>query len=214
MSMSTSQTILAVETDTALADLHNRASALRDRLGMYARTAKQQAGAKFYYRGRHRVTDMTLADAEAILADELAKLDAHDADNADNPLRWVGYDGIVRPYERDSVCRTVDALATLRAELAQVSADMEPLEAIYSEYRWSRFFLVVSSPGHIHSSMSCSTCRATTAYGWLPQLSGHTEAEAVEAHGPALCSVCFPSAPVDWTGQKLTKATAAKAAHS
>ena len=45
-------------------------------------------------------------------------------------------------------------------------------------------------------------------YGWLPKLSGMTEAEAVEEHGPALCSVCFPSAPVEWQGGKITKAQA------
>ena len=34
---------------------------------------------------------------------------------------------------------------------------------------WSRFFLVTSSTGHVHSSTSCSTCRPTTTYGWLPE---------------------------------------------
>jgi len=73
------------------------------------------------------------------------------------------------------------------------------LEDEYDRRQWSRFFLVTSSDGRIHSSRSCSTCRPTTEYGWLPRLSGRTEAEAVNEHGPLLCSVCFPTAPVEWT---------------
>ena len=53
--------------------------------------------------------------------------------------------------------------------------------------------------GHIHSTMACSTCRPTTVFAWLPELSGLSEKDAVEAYGPLLCSVCFPSAPVEWT---------------
>jgi hypothetical protein len=205
-------TTLAVETDTALADLYSRAMAHRDRIAMYEEQAKHEAGAKFYYRGRRRVTDMTAAEAEAILADELAKLAAHEAAHAGDGSRWVGYVGIVPPHARRNAERTVAGLAEHRAQLAEVLAETEPLDAVYGEHLWSRFFLVTSSAGHIHSSMHCSTCRPTTTYGWLPELSGATEAEAVEAHGPALCSVCFPTAPIDWVGGKLTKAQAEKAA--
>lgn len=62
---------------------------------------------------------------------------------------------------------------------------------------WSRFYLVLG--GHIHSSKGCHTCTLTTLFSWLPELSGLSEADAVEAHGEILCSVCFPSAPVAWT---------------
>lgn len=64
---------------------------------------------------------------------------------------------------------------------------------------WSRFFLVLNNGGHIHSSMGCHTCYVDTDFAWLPELSGLTEIEAVEAHGEILCSVCYPSAPVEWT---------------
>jgi len=91
-----------------------------------------------------------------------------------------------------------------------VREQIRDLEAAYTG--WSRFFLVTSSSGHIHSSMHCTTCRPTTTYGWLPELSGETEAEAVKAHGPSLCSVCFPGAPVDMCGPKITKAQAERKA--
>ncbi|ASR85051.1 hypothetical protein SEA_PHELPSODU_39 [Mycobacterium phage PhelpsODU] len=62
---------------------------------------------------------------------------------------------------------------------------------------WQRFFLVPD--GHIHASRGCSSLRITTKIGWLPDLSGETEAEAVAAHGAMLCTKCFPSAPVEYT---------------
>lgn len=64
---------------------------------------------------------------------------------------------------------------------------------------WSRFFLVDNTNGHIHKSTSCGTCRPTTQFGWLTDLSGQSEEEAVKAHGAMLCTRCFPSAPLEWT---------------
>lgn len=63
---------------------------------------------------------------------------------------------------------------------------------------WTRFFWVANTGGHIHESMRCRTCYPTTRFVWNPKLSGLTEAEAVAALGPKLCSVCYPSAPVEW----------------
>lgn len=65
--------------------------------------------------------------------------------------------------------------------------------------RWSRFFVVQG--GHIHQSPGCHSLRPTTRLGWLPELSGESEADAVAAHGPTLCTHCFKSAPVEWTTQ-------------
>jgi hypothetical protein len=215
MSATTTLTTPA-EVDTALAEAHRDLAVIEDRLGLLALSALRQAGANFYYRGRRRVTDMKLDEAETILASELEKLAAWKASNSSIgtdgwvTTDWVGYRGVVPTYDRENVERTVSGLAEKRAERAEVVEKIEELNALYTG--WSRFFLVTSSVGHIHSSMCCSTCRPTTTYGWLPSLSGKSEEEAVEAHGPALCSVCFPSAPVEWVGGKITKAQAAKAA--
>jgi hypothetical protein len=84
------------------------------------------------------------------------------------------------------------AVLAYRASQAAIEAQ----EALYTG--WSRFFLVLNPDGHIHSSRSCSTCVWTTRFGWLPDVSGLTEVEAVAAHGKRLCTVCFPSAPTDW----------------
>lgn len=99
-----------------------------------------------------------------------------------------------------SVLAKLDAA---RAALVPLKAAEEPLEAEYeARGRWSRFFLVTSSDGgHIHSSMSCSTCNVRTQFHWYPEFSGMTMTEAIAAwdkRGSAeiLCSVCFPEAPV------------------
>lgn len=188
------------EIDEQLAALATEQYSVLNRLASYAESALHAAGAEFYYQGRRRVTDMTADDAEAILAADIAA-------NADDEY---GYRRLRGSYSVGHARRAVEGLATCRARLADIRSQMDKLEESYTG--WSRFFLVTSSKGHIHSSQHCSTCRMTTTYGWLPQLSGRTEADCVEEFGPALCSVCYPSAPVEWTTAEITKAAAAKAA--
>ena len=88
-------------------------------------------------------------------------------------------------------------LADAEADFAAARTALETAAAKYEG--WPRFFLVNASNGHIHASMHCSTCFLTTSFSWLPGLSGLTEADAVAEYGGILCSVCFPSAPSDWT---------------
>ena len=77
------------------------------------------------------------------------------------------------------------------------------LRAIAQDYNdanytgWSRFFLVQ----HIHNTQYCPSFRPTTRVGWLPNVSGLTEVEAVAEYGATLCTKCFPDAPVELTTQ-------------
>jgi hypothetical protein len=81
-------------------------------------------------------------------------------------------------------------------EALRVLGDLAaPLDSQYADRRWSRFFLVTNSNGHVHSSMHCTTCFPTTQYAWLPQHSGGTEETMVEEFGEMACTVCFPTAP-------------------
>lgn len=107
--------------------------------------------------------------------------------------------GEMRPWDRKSVEEKVAAVAAAREAIAKLNEQAAPLEALFEAEQWNRFFLVTNADGHIHRSMHCSTCRMTTGFAWLPALSGLTEADAVAAHGPHLCTVCFPTAPVEWT---------------
>lgn len=84
--------------------------------------------------------------------------------------------------------------SVLVAEANVFRARAEEIEG--NEYTgWTRFFLV----DHIHNSRACHTLRPTTRIGWLPSVSGLTEVEAVKEYGATLCTVCFPTAPVELT---------------
>lgn len=103
----------------------------------------------------------------------------------------------------------LDGYLTARTTLIEATKALAEANDKYEG--WSRFFLVTNNNGHIHSSMNCRTCFHDTAFNWLPTLSGLTEADAVAEHGEILCSVCFPTAPVEWTNGTSNKDKAAKA---
>ena len=120
----------------------------------------------------------------------------------------MGIDELREACKLDAVGAVVDdglrgSCAELFARYDEAQTAMDAARALYelaeSRYRgWSRFFMVPG--GHIHASLSCKTCNKvgqSTAFTWLPHLSGLTEAEAVAEYGPVLCTVCFPSAPLD-----------------
>jgi hypothetical protein len=87
--------------------------------------------------------------------------------------------------------------APLLAELAGIAAEITAMNEIYRTAPWTRFFpSITKSNSHIHESLSCRTLHFDTRMSWAPELSGKTEAQAVADLDEALCSVCFPSAPV------------------
>ena len=96
----------------------------------------------------------------------------------------------------EQVARYEDAVSGLADALLAVSE----AEAEYESRPWARYWLVTSSDGHIHASTRCCTCnkgKHATGFALVPYLSGSTPADAVADLGPALCSVCFPEAPVE-----------------
>lgn len=91
------------------------------------------------------------------------------------------------------------------------------LDAINAEFNarggWTRYYLVVSSSGHIHRDMNCFTCnngKEPTAFALYPSLSGSNVEQAVAKLGAALCTHCFPEAPVEYREQVKISKTAAK----
>lgn len=172
--------------DTKLAELYEREMRLLHKLDAVRDDLTRYAGFKRVYEGRRQVwrkDDGTTPTLEEILTG----------------ARAATTDESKASYEREYPKRSLASYDELVAEIKAVREEQAPLDALYEKERWSRFFLVQNSGGHIHSSMHCSTCFPTTRFGWLPTLSGLTEKDAVEAHGTILCSVCFPSAPVEWT---------------
>ncbi len=97
-------------------------------------------------------------------------------------------------------CReTAEQFEAIVAEINALRAASMPLESEY-EYRrgWTRAFLVAGPDGHVHASMSCSTCNRgihNTHFEWLPEYSGQTEAQIVADAGWRACTVCYPGAP-------------------
>lgn len=109
-------------------------------------------------------------------------------------------DGSAPDWKVGHMRRMLEELAAADTTVLDAHAAFAPLDAEWDRRGgWSRFFLVTNNNGHIHNTTACSTCFATTEFSWLPDLSGSTEEDAVNAHGSLLCSVCFPSAPVEWT---------------
>lgn len=87
--------------------------------------------------------------------------------------------------------------ASEQAMLDAINFEIANMNAVYARAPWTRFFpSVTKSQPHIHRSLSCHTLYPTTVMTWAPELSGRTDAEAVEELDEALCTVCFPGAPV------------------
>lgn len=102
--------------------------------------------------------------------------------------------------ERDTAkARDIRQMLRQAAERRSAAEELAgPLHAEYARRPWSRFFSVPG--GHIHrdNGLGCNR-RPDTEQRWNPALSGKSEAEAVEALGPNMCTVCYPSAPVEWS---------------
>lgn len=106
-----------------------------------------------------------------------------------------------------------DAIKESSAALKEAKAVKATCDAEFKSRPWSRFWLVTNTGGHVHRNMNCTTCFPTTMYAFLPDYSGSTDAELIEAGGSSICSVCFPDAPVDtWKRAGTIEAPDKKAA--
>jgi hypothetical protein len=94
----------------------------------------------------------------------------------------------------------VEAHEAAQEALSEAREAVAEIDALYQASPWSRFWLVTSSDGHIHRSCYCHTCNKghrATGFALVPSLSGRETADAVVDLGPALCTACFPEAPVE-----------------
>jgi hypothetical protein len=102
--------------------------------------------------------------------------------------------------ERLAHDEVITAYTDAKAALAAAVAACREIEDIYNAAPWSRYWLVTSSDGHVHRSCHCHTCnkgKQATQFALVPSLSGRDSADAVADLGPALCTACFPEAPVE-----------------
>lgn len=118
-----------------------------------------------------------------------------------------GVNSYDRTYGGSTPERAQERLSAWNASVEAVRAAYEAITTHEQDYTgWSRFYLVTSSAGHVHSSVGCSTCNHRTTFAPVPSLSGLGEDAAVAELGETLCTVCFPSAPVK--PAKITQAQA------
>lgn len=99
-----------------------------------------------------------------------------------------------RPLTAHQRQREADA----RARLGELDAAIEEGELVYDRAPWTRFYLVAD--GKVHGSVRCSTCnngQFATAFTWLTDDSGRTASAMIGEYGSAMCTVCFPAAPLD-----------------
>jgi len=167
------------------------------------------------------LTEMTPAEVDTILVDAMGKAIQHSTiigsqteriegfqQNVEKFSETLGYttlsesdrvywEGRVEKYKTD-IAKAQAFIEESKPILAKALKEKSACEAEYSRRGgWTRFWIVVNSNGHIHSSMNCTTCFPTTQYAWLPAISGNTNAEVVELAGEKACTICFPDAPVD-----------------
>lgn len=179
----TTETQSPREIDEKLADIYGRQQRADQYLQFSFQRIQRTAEPNARYVGRSYTPKYELS-----LIDALAKVQTI-ADNEEIPS-----------YTRADAAKALEDVEKYRVELKALAAEAKPFNDEFDRRGgWSRFFLVTSSNGHIHRNLSCSTCRINTAYAWLPSVSGKSEAEAVAEHGTRLCTVCYPSAPVEWT---------------
>lgn len=109
----------------------------------------------------------------------------------------------------------LDRLAQAHDELADAKQAQAAADKWAANGRWPRYALVPG--GHIHNDMGCFTLRWDTDVRWAYQVSGDTVEDAIAEYGEALCSHCYPDAPVaktlgkvatDPQGNPLSKAAA------
>ncbi len=206
----------AVETDTELAALYGELAKLMPKL-VWAEELVHESANHDFSKGRHgsRVYEQSVDHAINMSKDDFgAWLADHYKDVNGGRLE---FDDENLNYNWRELQESINKYRVASDAVRDVEDQIERLESVWESHGWSRFFWCKANGGHIHSSMNCSTCnrgRADTEFGWLPNISGASELEAVEEYGGHLCTVCFRSAPVEWTdgtpGRKLTDDQQAK----
>ena len=132
--------------------------------------------------------------------------------NLDSAIDSVKFYEKYYPTSVEKIQEGIKKIEKIESEIGIVNAEIIKLNAIYNQDPWTRAFLVINSNGHVHSSMDCSTCFATTRYNWLVQYSNDDENTIVEDAGETACTICYPSAPAEVLNRPSRIVTADKIA--
>lgn len=84
-------------------------------------------------------------------------------------------------------------IAEIKDQAAAIRQERAPYDDEFDRRGgWARYFHVE----HLHTSVYCSSFRATTRIGWMPEYSGREEEDMIDAAGDMVCTKCVPDAPV------------------
>jgi hypothetical protein len=113
------------------------------------------------------------------------------------------YQSMLPAYSPKNRAKLVGEIAELQDRVQKIlQAEVYPREAQHHDRRWTRYYLVDNTNGHVHKDTRCATCFPTTVYAWLTEQSGMSAEDLVEMAGEKACTVCFPWAPVDTLKRK------------
>jgi hypothetical protein len=113
------------------------------------------------------------------------------------------YQSMLPAYSPENRAKLVAEIDALQKRIWEIlDAEVYPREAQYNDRRWTRYYLVDNTNGHVHKDEHCDTCFPTTRYAWLVEQSGMSAEDLVVLAGEKACTVCFPWAPVDILKQK------------
>ncbi|MFF1701264.1 hypothetical protein [Streptomyces sp. NPDC058252] len=113
------------------------------------------------------------------------------------------YNSLLPQFSKESRAKLVDEIEALQKRIWEIlDTEVYPREAQYNDRRWTRYYLVDNTNGHVHKDQNCSTCFPDTRYAWLVEQSGMSAEDLVKMAGEDACTVCFDWAPVDQLRQK------------
>ena len=95
----------------------------------------------------------------------------------------------------------IDRLAKAQEAVEVAKAEEKAADHWADHGRWPRYAVVPG--GHIHKETGCFTLRWDTDVRWAYPVSGDSVEEAIAEYGEALCSHCYPDAPVAQTLGKV-----------
>lgn len=175
-----------------------------------------------FTREQAKAADQELYDAMLVVADKKARLasafdSVHYAVSDERNRRFDPRSGwklsdeqaIVKAQERIAAKAfrsnegesALDRLTQAGVELDQAKAAQTLADKWADHGRWNRYAVVPG--GHIHTKMGCFTLKWNTDVRWAYPVSGDSVEEAIETYGEALCTHCFPDAPVAATLGKI-----------
>jgi hypothetical protein len=112
-----------------------------------------------------------------------------------NKLSQVAKGRTLLSYEQSRLEEDQETVARLAEKLEPLYAELRPYDDEYTRRRWTRYWIVDNTNGHVHNTRHCQTCYPTTQYRWLTELSGSDDAACIELVGETACTVCMPDAP-------------------